>query len=138
MSKGKHRILIVEDDKLLSFVEERLIKKLGYNLAGKAVSGEEAIRFAKEEDPDLIVMDINLNDSMDGIEAMNRIRQFSSVPVIFLSGDNKQETHDRINQMSNCVDYLVKPVNAEGLRKPLNKAFETDVAGEDTLSAQSA
>lgn len=124
MNRNTKRILIVEDDKLLSFVEERLIKKLGYQLAGKATNGQEAIEFVREESPDLILMDINLESSMDGLETMNRIREISSVPVIFLTGDSQQETEDRISRISNCVDYLVKPVNADGLREPLKKAFE--------------
>ncbi len=123
MDRNTKHILIVEDDKLLSFVEERLIKKLGYQLAGKATNGKDAIESVKEKNPDLILMDINLDSSMDGIEAMNRIREFSSVPVVFLTGDSQQKTEDRINCISNCVDYLVKPVNADGLQKPLEKAF---------------
>jgi CheY-like chemotaxis protein len=123
MKSEKPRILIVEDDKLLSFVEERLVKKLGYALAGKAENGEEAIEYVKEEDPDLIIMDIRLNGSMDGVEAMMKIRDFSSTPVIFLSGDSKDETQARIDKVSNCVSYLVKPVNADDLREPLQSVF---------------
>lgn len=124
MKAEKPQIFIVEDDKLLSFVEERLVKKLGYKLAGKAANGEQAIEKVKEEDPDLIIMDVRLDGSIDGIEAMKEIRKFSSVPVIFLSGDSKDETKSRIQEVSNCVNYLVKPVNADDLRKPLKSVFE--------------
>lgn len=121
------RIFIVEDDKLLSFVEERLVKKLGYGLAGKAADGEQAVEQIKANDPDLIIMDIRLDGSMDGIQAMKEVRKFSSVPVIFLSGDSKDETQERLHEVSNCIDYLVKPVNADDLREPLSNVFNGSV-----------
>lgn len=125
MDSGTPRILIVEDDRLLSFVEERLVSKLGYELAGKAADGGEAVQKAREEEPDLIIMDIRLDGSMDGIQAMKKIREFSKVPVIFLTGNNDDDTRERIKEISNCVNYFVKPINAADLRKPLKKVFKT-------------
>jgi len=89
-NKRKGDIFIVEDDMLLSLVEERLLMKLGYNIAGKASSGEEAVSKIKSAKPDVVIMDISLSGKMDGIDTMAEVRNFSSVPVIYLSGNSDQ------------------------------------------------
>ncbi|MEX1260624.1 MAG: response regulator [Balneolaceae bacterium] len=117
------RILIVEDDMLLSLVEERLVLKLGYSVAGKAVSGEEAIEKTKNLNPDLILMDISLRGELDGVETMKVIREFSSVPVIYLSGNSDKLSIERAKK-TNFVDYLIKPVTENDLNTPIAKAFK--------------
>jgi len=117
------RILIVEDDMLLSLVEERLVLKLGYSVAGKAVSGKEAIQKTKELNPDLILMDISLRGDLDGIETMKLIRKFSSIPVIYLSGNSDKLSIERAKK-TNFVDYLIKPVTESDLNTPIARAFE--------------
>ncbi|MDZ7691602.1 MAG: response regulator [Balneolaceae bacterium] len=118
-------VLIVEDDMLLSLVEERLIEKLGHTVIGKAGSGEEAIQKQKELEPDLILMDIVLKGELDGIEAMKEIRKTSDVPVIYLSGNSDRYNYDRAKQ-TEFTDYLVKPISSRDLIGPLNKAFITE------------
>lgn len=125
------RILIVEDDMLLSLVEERLVLKLGYSVAGKAVSGDEAIQKVKELEPDLILMDISLRGKYDGVETMKIIRKFSSVPVIYLSGNSDKLSVERAKK-TNFVDYLIKPVTESDLNTPIAKALNSSV--DTTLS----
>lgn len=126
--KTKGNVFIVEDDMLLSLVEERLLMKLGYTITGKAISGEEAVPKIKSSKPDVILMDISLNGKMDGIDTMTEIRNFSSVPVIYLSGNSDQLNLERAKK-TNYVDYLVKPITEHDLVKPLNKAI-TSVYGK--------
>lgn len=116
-------VLIVEDDKLLSLVENRLISGLGYEVAGTASSGDEAILFVKEHNPDIVVMDISLNGSLDGVEAVEKLREFTSIPVIYLSGNSDKYNYERAKK-TEFTDYLVKPVTAEDLTQPLKKASE--------------
>lgn len=118
----KGTVLIVEDDMLLSLVEERLVSKLGHQVIGKAVSGEEAIEKAKTLRPDVILMDISLKGTMDGIEAMKEIRKFSDTSVIFLSGNSDKHSIERAKK-TNYVDYLIKPVTEHDLVTPLNHAI---------------
>lgn len=127
----KGRILIVEDDMLLSLVEERLILKLGYSIAGKAVSGDEAIQKTKDLDPDLILMDISLRGQMDGVETMKMIRKFSNVPVIYLSGNPDKLSVERAKK-TNFVDYLIKPVSESDLNIPIARALKN--TGKTTFS----
>ena len=126
-SESPKNILIVEDDMLLSLVEERLVEKLGHRVVGKTGSGEEAIAKCAELDPDLILMDIVLKGELDGIQAMEKIRETSDVPVIYLSGNSDKYNYERAKQTS-FTDYLVKPISGNDLSEPLNRAFENGKA----------
>jgi len=132
MSKTKKgRVLIVEDDILLSLVEERLLKKLGYGVAGKAVNGEDAVNMAKDLKPDAILMDISLKGDMDGVQAMELIRKFSNVPVIYLSGNSDKYNMERARK-TEYIDYLVKPITPEDLETPLECAMKEESLNETT------
>lgn len=132
MKKGtsKGSVLIVEDDMLLSLVEGRIIEKLGYNVIGKATSGEEAIKLVRELSPDAVVMDISLNGEMSGFDALERIREFSNLPVIFLTGDANQEMAKKAKQSGNA-DYLIKPIKADDMIQPLRRAVAKNGAQRD-------
>lgn len=122
MALADKRILIVEDDMLLSMVEERLIKKLGFKQVEKATSGSEAIEKNRDFKPDLIVMDIILNGEMDGIQVMEEIRTSSDVPVIYLSGNSDRFNYERAKK-TGFTDYLVKPITKDDLLMPFGKVF---------------
>lgn len=132
-ASNKGNVFIVEDDMLLSLVEERLIKKLGYNVVGKATSGKEAIPKIKKSKPDIILMDISLDGNLDGIETMSQIRNFSSVPVIYLSGNSDQLNLERAKK-TKFVDYLVKPITERDLVVPLQKAIKLIRGGKNQSS----
>jgi len=119
------KVLIVEDDMLLSLVEERLIKKMGHEVVAKVVTGSEAIEKAKELKPDIILMDIILKGEMDGIEAMEEIRKESDVPVVYLSGNSDRFNYERAKK-TGFTDYLVKPITNNDLKQPFINAFSED------------
>lgn len=125
---SKGNIFIVEDDMLLSLVEERLLMKLGYSVIGKSVSGEDAVPKIKAAKPDAILMDISLSGKMDGIDTMMEIRNFSSVPVIYLSGNSDQINLERAKK-TRYIDYLVKPITEHDLIDPLKKAIKSGYKG---------
>lgn len=114
----------MEDDILLSLVQSRMIEKLGYTVAAKAASGIDAIQKIREHTPDVVIMDISLKDDMDGIEVMREVRNFSNVPVIYLSGNSDKHSLARARK-TGYIDFLVKPITAEQLRKPLQRALKT-------------
>lgn len=118
----KGRVLIVEDDMLLSMVEERLIKRLGFEVIGKVTTGVEAIEKEEELNPDIIVMDISLKGDMDGIETMEAIRKKSDVPVIYLSGSGDRYSLERAKK-TDFTDFLTKPVTGGDLKGPLYAAM---------------
>ena len=116
------KVLIVEDDMIIAMVLERMIVKLDYAVIDKVITGEEAISCASEHKPDLILMDIQLKDSIDGITAMEKIREISDVPVIYITGNSDQFYMNRA-RATNFVDYLVKPIQMSELEESIEKAF---------------
>lgn len=109
------RILLVEDNDFNRDMLSRRLKRRGYEIVD-AADGEQAVRLAGTQVPDLILMDINL-PGMDGWEATRRIRAKEStagIPIIALtahamSGDREKTIG------AGCDEYETKPVNFEGL-----------------------
>ncbi|HEX6981727.1 MAG TPA: response regulator [Balneolaceae bacterium] len=116
------KVLIVEDDMIISMVLERMILKLGHRVVDKVITGEKAIESAFNLKPDLILMDIQLKDNIDGISAMQEIRTQSGVQVIYITGNSDEYNLSRARE-TNFVDYLVKPIQMSHLQKSINKAF---------------
>lgn len=107
MRKGS-RILVVEDEMVISIEISQTLRRLGYIVAGQAISGSEAIRMASELIPDLILMDIRLSGEMDGIEAASKIKELVDRPIIFLSAHSDDITLERAIAVSPS-GYLIKP-----------------------------
>ena len=101
-------ILVVEDDGLIALYLTELMEKTGYHV-GSASSGEMAIGSLKESPvPDLILMDIGLAGSLDGIETLREIRKQFSIPVIFITAYTSPAILERIREVR-PDGYIVKP-----------------------------
>src|SRR5690554_2226048 len=109
-------ILIVEDDKVLSLLLTKMIEKLSLNVLGSVTRADTAISVVKEQNPDLILMDIMLEDAMDGIDAVLELRKIDiHTAVIFITGNSDTYNKSRASA-TNYIDYLIKPVNFEELK----------------------
>ncbi|GAB5408858.1 MAG: hypothetical protein Wins2KO_32500 [Winogradskyella sp.] len=114
-------ILIVEDDKVLSLLLTKMVERLNYQVIGTCVSGHEAITKIKALKPDLILMDIMLEDDIDGVDAMLEIRKKSlTTPVVFITGNSDIYNRERAKK-TNYVDYLVKPISFDLLKETIKK-----------------
>lgn len=123
------KVMIVEDDPLLSIVEEKLVTKLGYEVVGKARSGEEALTKIAECNPSIILMDVQLSGTLDGIQTTKRLRSdLINTPVIFLSGDDSPIVLKQARDVD-YVDFLLKPVSKSELSMSLNKAEHSIESG---------
>jgi DNA-binding response OmpR family regulator len=101
------KILLVDDEKDIGDLLEKVLKKDGFKNILKASSGQEAIYLCKRHQPDAIVLDIMLPD-IDGIEVCKKIREFSYCPIMFLS--SKNDDIDKILGLSSGGDdYITKP-----------------------------
>ncbi|GEM_PF-1131732 len=119
------RILLVEDDYIISMLLEKQIRRMGYEVAGKVESGEKAIVFTREEKPDLVLMDIELKGEIDGIETVRRIREFSRVPVVYLTGNANEKTRKQAEE-TKPEGFLIKPVDMEVLKRQIRNIVEKD------------
>ncbi|NTV63093.1 MAG: response regulator [Oscillochloris sp.] len=115
------RILIAEDNDLVSLTLEEQLKGLGYDVIGIARNGAEAITLASRLKPDLIMMDIRMPE-MEGTEAAARIRDLMSVPIIMLTAYADKDTV-RKAEAAGALAYLVKPVNENELPPAINIAL---------------
>lgn len=79
------RILIVEDESIVQLDLQRRLERMGHHVVGMASRGEEAVALAVELEPDLVIMDVRLGGSMDGIEAASRIQLHRNTPVVYVT-----------------------------------------------------
>jgi two-component system, response regulator PdtaR len=89
------RILIVDDDTIITRLISTMLQNKGYNIVGTIPSGEEAISLAAELNPDLVIMDIHLSGKLDGMDAARYIFQLFHYPIIFITGISDEELLDR-------------------------------------------
>ncbi|MBN1167956.1 MAG: response regulator [Methanospirillaceae archaeon] len=108
------KILTVEDEAVNSIVLEKTLRELGYDVAGNAFDAEEAIAMARDEKPDLILMDIRIQGEKDGIEAAKEIYALYNIPIIYLTAHSDDETIKRAVE-SGPFGYLIKPFKEKEL-----------------------
>ncbi|MDP2910546.1 MAG: response regulator [bacterium] len=134
------KILIIEDDQLLRKIISRKLKKEKYKVI-EATDGEEGLRSAQLENPDLILLDLVLPE-IDGFEVLARLKKnpnASEIPVIILSNLGDEEKVEAGLKLG-AVDYLIKAQLNPGdiinkIKKVLNKkgrnpAFVKTLAGK--------
>jgi two-component system, response regulator PdtaR len=108
------KLMIVEDEAIVAMDLSMRLQKEGYEVVGMADNSEEALQLFQEAEPDLVLMDININGSKDGIETAKAIKQIRDVPLIFLTAFSQAEYVDRAKK-ANPSAYLVKPFNNDSL-----------------------
>ncbi len=111
----KARILVVEDEIIVAMDIANTLRSLGHEVTDTVPSGEQAITSAKDNKPDVILMDIALKGEMDGIQAAEQIRAQYSIPVIFLTAYADEKTLERAKITAPC-GYLTKPFEETDLR----------------------
>ena len=108
------QILIVEDDEIIAKTIQENLEDLGYTVPAIASSGEEAVLHAKQNLPNLILMDIFLEGTMDGIEAALQIKKHIDIPVIYVTAFADRQTLQRA-KLTEPFGYILKPFNPKDL-----------------------
>jgi two-component system, response regulator PdtaR len=116
-------ILIVEDELIVAESLSLDLKRKGYAIAGIVSSGEEAIGAMGRMQPDLILMDIMIKGSLDGIETSKAIRNRQPIPIIFITAFSDGATVERAKQTGEPIYYLVKPIRLKDLVKTIETAL---------------
>ncbi|MEX0270002.1 ATP-binding protein [Leptolyngbyaceae cyanobacterium UHCC 1019] len=124
------KILVVEDEVIVAKTIVSQLKQLGYIVTDTASSGAMAIAKVIETQPDLILMDIVLKGSMDGIETATQIREQVDIPIIYLTAYADDSTLERA-KATHPFGYIVKPFTADDLRVAVEIGlFKHQVASE--------
>jgi len=116
------KILIVEDEGIVSIDIRNVLRNLGYDFIEIVFSGEEALNKTQDWNPDVILMDIGLKGDIDGIEAARIIKNRNNTPIIFLTGFADDNTLARANKI-NPVGYIIKPINNKEIDDAISKAL---------------
>ncbi len=117
------KILIVEDESIVALDIKRRLEKLGYQVTGMAARAQQAMTLIEDDLPDVILMDIHLKDSMDGIDIANVINQKYQVPVIFITAYSEDTTVGRASQ-ARPYGYLLKPFSERDLYAVIKISLE--------------
>jgi PAS domain S-box-containing protein len=104
------KILIVEDEISTVLYIKDILEGRGYQIAGTATSGEEAINLADEGDPDIVIMDVIMEGAIDGIDAAKAIRARHDIPIIYLTASTDEKNLNRAKE-TEPHGYLIKPID---------------------------
>ncbi|MDM8519923.1 response regulator [Anaerolineales bacterium HSG6] len=102
------KIMVVEDEAIIVMLLKTNLKLWGYSVSAVASSGQEAIEKAGKTQLDLVLMDINLEGGMDGVEAAEQIKTRFDIPVIYTTAYSDHETLQRA-KITEPYGYLIKP-----------------------------
>lgn len=116
------KILIVEDETIISFGYRLQLEQMGYEVLAAARSAEETETILEHEVPDAIIMDVYLKGERNGLQVAQNILTTTNVPIIFLTASSKPEIVEGIRALPNC-HYLVKPVDPDALGNTLHRAM---------------
>ncbi len=122
----KKRVMLVEDNRQNMKLLEMLLRVRSYTLL-KAYDGEEALDMATREQPDLIVMDMQL-PKMSGVEVTKRLRQmpvYSHTPIIALTASTMRGDRERFLK-AGCNTYLSKPISTRELPVIIDRMLQDE------------
>ncbi len=117
------RVFVVEDEAAIALDLGERLTALGYAVCGTAARGETAVRQIAELRPDIVLMDIKLAGSMDGVEVAHQLHEHYDVPVVYLSAFADAQLIARATK-TNCYGYLVKPFDERELHATLTVALK--------------
>ena len=109
------RALIVDDEALIAVALAEVMRGLGFETCDLATDGQDAFLQAMSNQPDIVLMDVNLEGGREGIEAARWLREVCEVPIVFVTAYGDEDTVERIRKQVPGAPVLAKPVRAERL-----------------------
>lgn len=105
----KVKILLVEDEFFIAQLLQTNLELSGYEVCASVPTGEEAIEIVTRARPDVVLMDVRLAGTLDGIQAAQEIGARCTVPIVFMTGYSDPETVERAQRL-HPLAILIKPV----------------------------
>jgi DNA-binding NarL/FixJ family response regulator len=122
-SPGEHgRILIVEDDYLISAAMEGALTEAGFEIAGVASSAQEALELAASHEPELVVMDVRITGHRDGVDTALELFARHGIRSIFATAHHSPGTVARA-QRASPLAWVPKPYTMASLVEAVRQAF---------------
>src|SRR5436190_16797569 len=114
------RVLVAEDETIIRLDLRDLLERLGLEVCAEARDGEEAVRLARTEKPDVAIMDVKM-PKLDGIEAARQILDERPIPIVMLTAYGQDEVVSRAVE-AGVFGYLVKPFREQDLLPAIRTA----------------
>lgn len=132
----KMKVLIVEDEQNYADTLEMFVDELGYEISGIASKGKIAMNFFEEHQPDLVLMDINLEGELTGIDLARIFQGQRPTPIIFITSFDDAATFNKAKQTGPYA-YLIKPFKPTELQRSIELALQHAFAdGEQVFESQ--
>ncbi|GAB6056624.1 methanogen output domain 1-containing protein [Methanobacterium alkalithermotolerans] len=116
------RVLVVEDESIVAMGIKHKLQNLGHSVVDMVATGEDAIKSARENHPEIILMDIVLKGEIDGIEATQIIRKKQDIPVIYLTAYADEEMLSRA-KVTEPYGYIIKPFKSSEINANIEMAI---------------
>lgn len=114
----KMKILIVEDEPIVALDIKNTIIKLGHNVTDTVTNYDDTISSVKENEPDIIFMDIHLENSKNGIETAEEIKKFKNIPIVYLTAFSDDDTMQKAID-TDPISYILKPFKRDELKSSI-------------------
>lgn len=119
---NNYKILIAEDELIIAMDIQMRLENAGYTVVALVTTGEEAVRQALENCPQLVLMDIGLKGELDGIAAAGEIRKQLDIPVVYLTSYSNKTVLERA-KLTEAYAYLLKPFEERTLLSTIEVAI---------------
>lgn len=116
------RVLIVDDAAFMRMMLKNILTKSGFEVAGEAANGNEAVERYKDLLPDLVTMDITMPE-MDGLQALKAIKTIDPKAKIIMASAMGQQSMVIEAIQSGAIDFIVKPFNEERVVEAIKRAI---------------
>jgi len=132
MSKSL-KTVVIEDEAVIAETLRMMLESLGYNVPDPALNPKEGLELIRKEQPDIVLLDINLNSDIDGIQLAGEIRKIADMPIVFITSYADAGTIERAKQVS-PAGYLIKPFTMQDI----HAAIEIAVVQKPPVSYQAS
>lgn len=122
MSKDLLKILVVEDEALIADHIAMCLEHAGHEIVCICDNGKETLDYLSANRPDLILLDINLNGGIDGVDIANIINAKYHIPFVFLTSNSDSGTVERV-KLTHPAGFITKPYTADELRAGVGIAW---------------
>jgi DNA-binding LytR/AlgR family response regulator len=118
MTSEKVKILIVEDDMIIGAKISMQLVNLGYEVTGVIPRGEEAILHAENNQPDIVLLDINLKGELDGVQTATKMQLTADIPIIYVTANTDEATFNRAKETRPHA-FIGKPIKNLDLQRAI-------------------
>jgi CheY-like chemotaxis protein len=116
------RILLVEDEVIIAMLVQEQMRDVGYESLTFVTTGEKAIAQARQDPPDLVLLDIGLSGKIDGLEAASVICAEMGIPIAFISGYADAAILEKAQSLK-PLGFFSKPLEIEELKAAIDTHF---------------